>query len=353
MTSNAVRIPARIAGVALGAVLLAFPVGVAANTNEPIAATGGMTTQIWLMGTSLSVDVTLTPVGDILAATLNSTTLMDPAKTKTKTDSVTFSNTAGTAKVSVRAKGDKLSISAKGTLAGLVGGGTWSAKVFGTGTLATVPYKIGNVAGTPTLHIDPAVTVGAVIATPIVPVTKTEEGKVEVKGGVTFTKDGFVKRLMISIETRGDGLAQLKITLSGKDRQNLSGALGTLTGAVGSRTWSGHLCDGTALTVLYHVAADGTVMYDSTTSVPAGATATVRTTHDGFVVRFDKTNVSVKVELKNVDGTYTLKVDGRSGNCGEAKGHDKGHGASQGHDKSQGHGESQGQASARINGKHH
>ncbi len=352
MTSNAVRIPARIAGVALGAVLLAFPVGVAANTSEPIAATGGMTTQIWLMGTSLSVDVTLTPVGDILAATLNPTTLMDPAKTKTKTDSVTFSNTAGTAKVSVRAKGDKLSISAKGTLAGLVGGGTWSAKVFGTGTLATVPYTIGNVAGTPTLLIGPAVTVGAVIATPIVPVTKTEHGNVKVEAGVTFAKDGFVKRLMISIETRGDGLAQLKITLSGKDRQKLSPV------PVGARTWSAHLCDGTAVTVLYHVATDPTtlvetVVYDSATSVPAGATATVRTTHDGFVVRFDKTNVSVKVELKNVDGTYTLKVDGRSGNCGEAKGHDKGHGASQGHDKSQGHGESQGQASAPVNGKHH
>jgi hypothetical protein len=348
MTSNAVRIPARIAGVALGAVLLAFPVGAAANTNGPIAATGGMTTQIWLMGTSLTVGVALTPVGDISGVTLTPTTLMDATKTKTKPDAVTFSNTAGTAKVSVRAKGDKLSISAKGTLAGFVGGGTWSSANVFPGAPASVLYTIGNSSGTPTLAIG-LVTAPGMVATPIAPVTDTEHGKVDVKGGVTFAKDGFVKRLMISIETRADGAAQLKITLSGKDRQNLSGALGTLTGAVGSRTWSGHLCDGTAVTVLYHVAADGTVMYDSAT----GAPATSRTTHDGFVVRFDKTNVSVKVQLKNVDGTYSLKVDGRSGNCGLAKGHDKGHGASLGHANVQGHGASLSQTSARINEKHH
>lgn len=239
--------------------------------------------------------------------------------------------------------------------AGAAAGDHWSALVF-SGTTYTVPYTVINNSGTPDL------TIGAVSpvtgATPIAKVTKTEHGNVNVEAGVTFAKDGFVKRLMISIETRGDGSAQLRITLSGKDRQILSPALGSLVGPVGSRTWSGHLCDGTAVTVLYHVAADSagaeTVSYDSATSVPAGALATVRTTHDGFVVRFDKTNVSVKVELqKNADGTYSLKVDGRSGNCGLAKGHDNGHGASLGHAKVQGHGASVIQASARINGKHH
>jgi hypothetical protein len=333
MTSYAIRIPARIAGVALGAALLAFPVGVAANTSGPIAATGGMTTQIWLMGTSLTVGVTLTPVGDISVATLSP---MPAGVTKTKTtkDAVTFSNTGGTTKVSVRAKGDKLSLAAKGTLAGLAGTSSWSAMVF-PGTTYTVPYTIVNNSGTP------ALTIGAVSPTTgvtlIAPVTKTDPGKVKVEAGVTFSKDGFVKRLMISIESRGDGSAQLKITLSGKDRQNLSGALGTLTGAVGSRTWSGHLCDGTPVTVLYHVAVNGTVMYDSAT----GAAATSRTTHDGFVARFDKTNVSVKVELhKNADGTtYSLKVDGRSGNCGQGKG--------------PGHGVGQNQGSAHVNGLKH
>jgi hypothetical protein len=335
MTSYPMRIPARIAGVALGAILLAFPVGVAATTSEPIAATGGMTTQIWLMGTSVTVGVTLTPVGDISVATL---TPLPAGVTQTKTtkDAVTFSNTDGSARVSVRAKGDKLSIAAKGTLAGLAGISSWSANVF-PGAPATVPYTIGNSSGTPTLAIG-IVTAPGMDSALIAPETRTEDGGVKVEAGVTFSKDGLVKRLMISIETRGDGSAQLKITLSGKDRQNLTDTLATLT-AVGSRTWSGHLCDGTPVSVLYHVAADGTVMYDSAT----GAAATSRTTHDGFAVRFDTTNVGVRVELqKNADGTtYSLKVDGRSGNCG----HDKGHG--------QGHDGGQNQGSDRGNGKHH
>jgi hypothetical protein len=118
------------------------------------------------------------------------------------------------------------------------------------------------------------------------------------------------------------------------------------------------------VTVLYHVAVDATtgttVVYDSATIV-AGAPATSRTTHDGFVVRFGTTNVSVTVELqKNADGTtYSLKVDARSGNCGQGMGHGKGHGAtfgqgeSSGHGASFGHGAGQAQVSAHSNGKQH
>ncbi len=45
--------------------LVSFPAAAAAQTNEPIAQTGGMETTLPLLGTSLTVGVSLGPTGDM------------------------------------------------------------------------------------------------------------------------------------------------------------------------------------------------------------------------------------------------------------------------------------------------
>ena len=65
MTRSRWRTPARAAGLALMAMALLLPASAFANTNEPIAQTGGMTVTIPMLGTSLTVAVTLDAVGNI------------------------------------------------------------------------------------------------------------------------------------------------------------------------------------------------------------------------------------------------------------------------------------------------
>lgn len=303
--------------------LVAFPAAAFAQTNGPIAQTGGMTAVLPLFGSpGLTVAVTLDAVGNISNVALTPTGVV----TQTSADPtiVKFANTDGTTKVVVRAKGDKMSISAKsGSLTDFIGTGTWSANVFGTG-VESVDYTIGvDGAGKPTLAIGTPSVVAGVTAVVIAPTTDSEDGDASASGGVTFSADGFVKRLKITIEVdEVGGPAHLKITLTGKDRQTLSDSLVALV-AVGNRTWSAYLCDGTTqVTVTYKVNPDGTVSFVSATpDVPA---ATVKTSDKGFRVRFDGTKVGVKVSLRpNEDGTtYTLSVKGSSGKCG---GHDKNH----------------------------
>ena len=301
--------------------LLAFPAGVLAQTNGPIAQTGGMTAVLPLFGSpGLTVAVTLDTVGNISNVALTPT----GGLTQTSADPtiVKFANTDGTTKVAVRAKGDKMSISAKsGSLADFIGTGTWSADVFGTG-VESVAYTIGDDgAGKPTLAIGTPSVVAGVTAVVIAPTTDSEDGEASASGGVTFSADGFVKRLRITIEVdEVGGPAHLKITLTGKDRQTLSDFLAALV-AVGNRTWSAYLCDGTTqVTVTYTVNTDGTVSFVGAS--PSTPTATVKTSDNGFRVRFDGTKVGVKVSLRpNEDGTtYTLSVKGSSGKCG---GHEK------------------------------
>ncbi|MEA2537929.1 MAG: hypothetical protein QOF11_2163 [Chloroflexota bacterium] len=336
------RPAARIAMIALAGFLLAIPSGVAANSSNPITQTGGMSASLPLLGTTLTVDVALDGVGNISGVTLNPSTTL--SSTSTAKDVVKFSNADGSVKVSVKASGDRMAIKAKSTLDNLLGKGTWSANVFGTGS-AAVDYTIAKDAdGKPTVSIGDITAPSGVVATKLDPTAKTGSRSSKKSddwawafAGVSFSHDGFTKRLSISISAElPDGPAKLAIVLSGRDRQKLTGTLEELAGP---RTWSAKLCDGTAVAVDYHVAADGTVVYDGAT----GATAKERDLKagdgghkakdggkhfgrknlvSGIVVRFDKTNVGVAVWLvKNDDGTYTLKVAGSSGHCGDGKGH--------------------------------
>jgi len=344
VTPHPLRLAARVSGFAALALMLALPAGVAATTNEPIAQTGGMTATLPLLGTSLTVAVTLGDTGDISGVSLSPATGLSQTSPTTDKEVVRFSTSDGTTKVTVKAIGSRLSIVAKSsTLASIEGAANWSAVVFGTGSKSTVPYTIGDDgSGHPTLAIGSASTPSGIAATPIAVKTKTSGEGSWASGGVMFAYQGFVKRLTISVSVDKDGKAAERITLSGKDRQKLSGSLADLAGA---RTWTAHTCDGTKVTVAYHVASDGTIAYDGAT----GATATEKAfsfpngtwkgkgwfkdkpksssdpkttivSVNGIGVHFDKTRVGVLIALvKRSDGTYVLRVDGQSGNCG--KGH--------------------------------
>jgi hypothetical protein len=292
--------------------LLALPMAVLATTTEAIAQTGGMTVTLPLLGSSLNVEVTLDGTGNLSQVNL------DPigtySATKVSGHAVSFDNADGTTQVKIKARGDKLSVKATaGTLDALVGTGSWSADVFGTGEKSSVAYTVGKAAdGTPTVAlgtISAATGITAVAGTP-----KTHAGDDEDHGAtasvkVAFNRDGYTKTLSIkvSIKTSGDHLASLQVSLSGKDRQKLTGALADL---VGTHIWSGKACDGTALGIVYDVLADGTVTYGSAT----GGTATVKPGEHGFSARFDVTHLKVTISLKqHEDGTWALQASAKRG----------------------------------------
>jgi hypothetical protein len=336
MTYHASRVPLRLAGFAVaGFLLAAAPGGVFATTNAPIAQTGGMTATLPLLGTPLTVAVTLDDTGKISGVALDPTTAL--SKTKSGDDFVKFTNTDGTVKVTVKAVGGRLAIKARAkTLSDLLGTGSWSADVFGTGAKSSATYTVGkNGAGAPTVSfgtVSPAAGItwklGPPQALKMSPDTRKGDSKDKGSRALaigTFSWNGFVKTLSISVGVAGSGEASLAITLSGRDAQKLSGTLASLAGA---RTWSAHLCDGSAVSIKYHVASDGTVVYDGAT----GATATEKTFGNGFWAWFDKGRAGLFANLvKNTDGTYNLIVFGRSGDCGHKSpgfghfGHGHGH----------------------------
>ena len=301
------------APVALGLMaLMALPVAALASTNAAIAQTGGMTVVLPGLGTPLTVDVKLDANGNLVQVNL------DPVGTysvsRISGHAVTFVSADGATQVKIKAGGDKMSVKASaGTLDALVGSGTWSADVFGTGTKTTIGYTVGKALdGSPTVAID-SVNAPAgitVVQDPAKTDTEDHEAKASVK--VSFSLDGYTKKLSISVsvDTEGTHKATLKITLSGKDRQVLTGPLATL---VGSRTWSGKLCNGTAVSFTYTVNADGTLTFGAAT----GAPATSKTGEHGLTVRFDGTKTRVTVSLKQVEGgtDYTLRVSAKSGEC--------------------------------------
>lgn len=298
-------------GIALVA-LLALPVAVLANTSEAIAQTGGMTVTLPMPGSGLTVAIKLDVVGNVSQVDL------DPVGTYSATrvgpHAVSFKNADGTSQVKIKARGDKLSVKASApTLASFVGSGSWSADLFGTGTATTVGYTVGDAAGKPTIAVDSVTAPGDIAVVQGTPKSKTGPKGSSASVRIAFSRDGFTKKLDIgiSVKATGDHAASFRITLSGKDRQKLSGTLAELAG---TRTWAGHLCDGTAVSFTYTVVADGTD--GSVVFGTASAPATSKAGKHGIFVRFDGTRTKVNVGLhEKKDGTWALKVSTRTPKC--------------------------------------
>lgn len=297
-----------LVGLTLAA-LLALPAAALADTSAPIAQTGGMTVTLPLLGVPLKVDVTLDAVGNISNVDLTPTG--EFSATRVGPHAVSFATADGTTKVKINARGDRMSVRASsGSLDSLLGSGTWTADLFGTGEMTEVDYTIGAaVNGSPTLAID-GVTAPDGVTVDQEPVeTWSGDHGSSAWARMTFARDGFVKRLTIrvSLRSEGDRPASLTFELSGKDRQKLTDSLENL---VGPHTWTGASCDGTPATVNFMVNADGTVSFTGAT--PA---ATTKDTKHGFWARFDGTHSKVKVRLWENEGTWTLKVEARADRC--------------------------------------
>jgi hypothetical protein len=289
--------------------LLALPAAAFANTSGPIAQTGGMTVTLPLLGNPLKVAVTLDVVGNI--SNVDVDPVGDFSATHVGPHAVSFATTDGSTKVSVRAMGDRMSVRASSkSLEDLLGKGTWSADLFGTGDKTNVGYTVGKAGdGSPTLSIDSVTGAPSDVTVDQKPVqTMSNDWGSSAWGRIDFTRNGFTKHLWIRVSLRkeGDRPASLSFQLSGKDRQVLTDTLANLEG---THTWTGLNCDGTPATVTFTVNADGTVSFVS--AVPP---ATASNTEHGFRARFDGTHSKVQVRLwQNKDGTWTLRVDARGG----------------------------------------
>jgi hypothetical protein len=302
--------------------LLALPLVALAGTTDAITQTGGMTATLPILGSSLTVSVTLDGSGNLSQVNL------DPVGTATATKisghAVTFDNSANGTQVRIKARGSSLSISATaGSLDALVGSGTWGADVFGTGTKSTVAYTIGKNGTAPTVSIDSVAAAPGVTAVTPAPAgqfghfgehswdAKAFQNGSGATGSVAFSANGYTKILTISVSVSEKATkARLKITLTGRDVQKLTGPLASL---VGSHSWAGKACDGTAVGILYTVNADGTLTYGSAT----GGTAAVHSSDKGFSARFAALRLEVRVMLMQLpDGSYALAAGYHKGCIG-------------------------------------
>ena len=263
-----------VAAATVGGVM-AFAVPSFANTNAPIAQTGGAEVVIPMMGSTLKVTVALdTTSGAITSVNLDPST--DFTATKVSPSRVSFEKAPdGTTRLNIRAKGDQLSVKVRSSkLDDLVGCRHLDRRRVRHGSTACA-FRTRS-ARTPSG--DPTVAIGSVVApSPIVAevgVAKTGSSDGDDHDGawasqsVKFTNDGFTMRLTITVRVDNDdenpGEAKLSFTLTGKDIQRL-----TLAELVGNHTWTGTLCDGTAASFTYMVNADGTLTAGAV--VPADA----------------------------------------------------------------------------------
>jgi hypothetical protein len=301
---------------------MAFAGPALANTNAPIAQTGGAEVVIPMMGSPLTVTVALDKTtGAITSVNLNpaagfTATAVSPSRVRFE------KGTDGATRLAIKANGNQLSVSVRSLkLDDLLGSGTWSGDVFGTGGKSTVPYTIGkDGSGAPTVAIGTPVAPAPIVA--VVGAAKTgdhEDGK-SASQTVTFTNNGFTVRLTISVSVETDdtaGTAKLRFTLSGRDIQRLP-----LVNLVGGHTWKGKLCDGTAASFAYTVNANGTL-----TAGAASPTADIKSgTLDGeqdhstpginFLSATFSTGDSVRISLsvKGTDAALATKV--HAADCG-------------------------------------
>jgi hypothetical protein len=253
----------------------------------------------------LAVTVTTGPGGAITDVSV------DPADitvTKARPGKVSFTTDTDGVKVSIKSKGQTQSMSARaGSLDAFINaaGGSWAGEVFpgAPAQMGSVAYVIGGSPDAPTITVG-AITGNGVAGTPE---TSTDEDGVSTRVVVTFTNATKTQtrdltiRVKVENETDDDddddssseGSASLRVTL-GKIR-GVAGAE-----VAGPKTWGGILCDGTAGTITYDVAADGTIS-NVVANVKGAPVADAKIKAEGgrAEVRFptgERVKISVKVE---------------------------------------------------------
>ncbi len=294
-----------VAAAMLGTMLMG---GVVA-TQTAAAAPVPTTVTLPLFGAPLTIGITTGPGGALATVTV------DPATGNTATSAsphkVVFQSanpndlTGDPARVVIKSKHGGQSVSARaGSLADVSGPGGWSGDVFGDGTASTVAFTIAAAAdGSP--DITGITTTGA---TAVV-------GTVEHSTGEGDDDEGTEMSARVSIKftnAAGDQSRTLSIKVKVEDDEGetsakLSISLGRINGvegkAVGSHTWTGMLCDNTAASIAYTVAANGTITLGTIT--PAGFTSSI---DEGKTTVTFATGEQVRIKVSDHDGQMTVSV---------------------------------------------
>ena len=212
-----------------------------------------------LFGAQLTVDVTTGPGGALTSVIVN------PADGLTATtlrpNRVVFQNADGTGSISVGSDHGAQRTSARaGSLGDISGSGGWSGDVFGTGVATNVTFTVAAAAdgGPDIINVasdDPT----AVISPTSYHHDDEDEGESEQSAvaKVTFNAPGQTRSLYIKAEVESD---------DGETHAKLSISLGRIHGtplpveqAIGDKTWTGLLCDGSTATIGYTVNEDGSL----------------------------------------------------------------------------------------------
>jgi len=271
-----------------------------APAADPVIAAESTTT-LPLFGTTLTVDVQTTPSGSLAKVAVNPADNL--TATKVHPNRVLFVNDENNGKIRVETHhgSEKTGVVAD-SLANIAGKGGWTGDVFGTGTPTTVEFTIvANADGTPDItgitSTDSSAVIGDVQH-------MGDGGNGVARATVTFTSGIQSRRLSITamVFTRGDKTrAASQVSLS-----KISGVSQPADQAAGDHTWTGMLCDGTAASVAYSVATDGTITAGAVT--PSTGTAAV----DGntLKVKFSDTE-SVRIRVSEKDGNLRISADPR------------------------------------------
>ena len=285
---------------ALSAFALGGSLARAQDAPAPPVADATSTVTLPLLGSPLKVDVTTDPGGGLVDVALTSNTELTP--TDVDAGKVRFTNEAGdvSVKVSARHGGERVTAHA-GSLGDISGPGQWSGDVFDSGDSTTVDFTI--VAGADGGPDITGITVSSPLANTVGDVMRSSAGDDDQgdddqgdDGGIQwaavrieFSDSGQSRALTIKAVLATDGdqsRATLKIGLS-----KVRGALLAEGPAVGSHTWSGQLCDGTAASFTYDVSDNGEI-----SNVVATPAADVQVGGDHAKVAFsDRERVSIHV----------------------------------------------------------
>lgn len=296
-----------VAAAVLGTVLIS---GAGFTAATAAAAPVPTTVTLPMFGAPLTLDITTDPGGALTNVSVDSANSANYVATKLKPHKVVFesANAANPARVVVKSGHGGQSVSARaGSLANVSGPGVWSGDVFGTGTASTVNFTIAAKA-----DMTPDITgVTSSDGTAVV-------GAVDYSSGDGHEGDsGSSARVSVKFtNAAGDQSRSLTISVrvntneDGDTSAKLSISLGRIRGvegmAVGSHVWSGTLCDNSAASIAYTVAADGTL----TLGAIAPATATSSTGEEGAMVTF-ATGEQVSIHAGSHDGQVKVSVHER------------------------------------------
>jgi hypothetical protein len=287
----------------LGTVLIS---GAGLITAASVAAAPVDTTvTLPLFGAPLSFDVATDPGGGITSVTVTPADANTVA-TKLRPHKVVFqsadpADATSTARIVIRSGHGEQSVSARaGSLAAFTGQpGMWSGDIFGTGAATVVNFTIAAKAdGTP--DITGVTTSGAetgVVGTVNYSSGDGHEGdsgssaRVSVKFTSAAGDQSRSLTIAVRVHTNEDGDTSAKLSISLGRMRGV--ALDAAT-AAGTHTWNGTLCDGSAASITYTVALDGSV--SAVTATPA--TAVVKTDGGKIGVMFsDKEFVRISVRM--------------------------------------------------------